>query len=65
LTRDAVQAELRARGIGEAAITALTEELDAADFARFAPTADAARGLAVAADRAATAIAAVEAEASR
>lgn len=64
LTRDATRAVLRARGISDAAIEAIVEELDAADFARFAPAADAAAGLAAAADRAAAAITAVEAEAA-
>lgn len=64
LTRDATRAVLRARGISDPTIDAIVEELDAADFARFAPAADAAAGLAAAADRAAAAIAALEAEAA-
>lgn len=65
LTRDGMTAALAERGIKRAAIDGLLEELDACDFARFAPAADAASGLAVAAGRAADAIDAVEREASR
>lgn len=64
LTRDAIRAELRARGVSEATADALLEELDAADFARFAPSADAERTLLAAADRATTAVATVEREAA-
>lgn len=64
LTRDAIRAELRARGVSDAATDPLLEELDAADFARFAPSADAERTLLAAADRATVAIEAVEREAT-
>lgn len=64
LTREATRAALVQRGVGPATADALLEELDACDFARFAPAADAASGLPETARRAAEVIAAVEREAA-
>ncbi|MCA9538543.1 MAG: protein BatD [Myxococcales bacterium] len=60
LTRDQIGAALRELGVPAAAVRPLLEELDACDFARFAPMSDAASGLAEACARAQRAVTAIE-----